>query len=343
MRKTMYCKPLFTSALSLALIAACFSATAQAQWQPSPRYPDPRVKIIDPSFAKYRLPLAKVEQIATGLRWSEGPVWFGDGRYLLWSDIPSNRIMRWDEETGAMSVFRKPSHNSNGNTRDRQGRLITCEHDARRVTRTEYDGAITVIADRYDGKPLNSPNDVVCKSDGSLWFTDPPFGILGFYEGHAAPAELPTNVYRWDPETKQLTVVAGDIARPNGLAFSPDESKLYIVEAGATPRVIRAYDVAANGAQLANPVALVTAEPDGTPDGLRVDVDGNLWVGWGMGKEGLDGVSIFNPQGKLIGRIDLPERCANLCFGGRHRNRLFMCGSTAIYSLYVNTQGAPGG
>jgi gluconolactonase len=314
-----------------------------AQWQPSPRYPDPLVRIIDPSFAKYRLSIAKVEKIASGMRWSEGPVWFGDGRYLLWSDIPNNCIMKWEEETGAVSVFRKPSNNSNGNTRDRQGRLLTCEHDRRRVTRTEYDGTITVIADNYGGKPLNSPNDVVCKSDGSIWFTDPPFGILGYYEGQAAAAELPTNVYRWDPQSKKLEVVAGDINRPNGLAFSPDESKLYIVEAGVSPRVIRSYEVVRGGTQLANGSTLITAEPNGTPDGLRVDVDGNLWVGWGMGEEGLDGVSVFNPQGTLIGRIDLPERCANLCFGGQHRNRLFMCGSTSMFSLFVNTQGATGG
>jgi gluconolactonase len=313
---------------------------AFAEWEPSQRYPDPLVRILGPSFTKYRLPLAKVERIATGMRWSEGPVWFGDGRYLLWSDIPNNRIMRWDEETGAVSVFRKPANNSNGNSRDRQGRLLTCEHDARRVTRTEYDGTITVLADRYDGKRLNSPNDIVCKSDGSLWFTDPPFGILGFYEGHRSEQELPTNVYRLEPESKQLTVVAGDVNRPNGLAFSPDESKLYVVEAGVTPRVIRAYDVVQNGTQLANMRPLITAEQNGTPDGLRVDVDGNLWVGWGMGEAGLDGVGIFDPTGQPIGRIDLPERCANLCFGGRHRNRLFMCGSTSIYSLFVNTQGA---
>ncbi len=320
--------------------AFAWARCVHAEWQPSDRYPDPAVRIIDPSFTKYRLNLAKIEKIASGMRWSEGPVWFGDGRYLLWSDIPNNRMMKWDEETGAVSIFRKPSSNSNGNTRDRQGRLITCEHDARRVTRTEYDGAITVIADNFEGKPLNSPNDVVCKSDGSIWFTDPPFGILGFYEGRVAKPELPTNVYRWDPKTKQLTVVADDINRPNGLAFSPDESKLYLVEGGTAPRVIRAYDVASDGTGLSRGQILVTAEPDGTPDGLRVDVDGNLWVGWGMGKAGLDGVSIFNPQGTLIGRIDLPERCANLCFGGRHRNRLFMCGSTSMFSLFVNTQGA---
>jgi gluconolactonase len=286
------------------------------------------------------LGLAKVEKIASGMRWAEGPVWFGDGRFLLWSDIPNNRMMKWEEETGAVSVFRKPSNNSNGNARDRQGRLLTCEHDARRVTRTEYDGGITVIAEKYDGKPLNSPNDIVCRSDGSIWFTDPPFGILGFYEGHVATPELPTNVYRWDPKTQKLAAVIEDINRPNGLAFSNDETKLYVVEGGVTPRVIRAYDVVDEGMRLTNMRALVKAEDKGSsPDGLRVDVDGNLWVGWGTG-EGLDGVAIFNPEGKLIGRIDLPERCANLCFGGRHRNRLFMCGSTSMFSLYVNTQGA---
>ncbi len=328
-----------TGALSLLAL----NSRARAEWEPSPRYPDPRIQIVDPSFAKYRLNLAKVERIATGMRWSEGPVWFGDGRYLLWSDIPNNRIMKWEEETGAVSVFRKPSNNSNGNTRDRQGRLLTCEHEARRVTRTEYDGSTTVIADQFDGKPLNSPNDVVCKSDGSIWFTDPPFGILGYYEGQVAKPQLTTNVYRWDPTNQKISVVAADIDRPNGLAFSPDESKLYVVEAGVSPRVIRAYDVNRDGTQLANARTLISAGPEGTPDGLRVDVDGNLWVGWGMGKEGLDGVSIFNPEGKLIGRIDLPERCANLCFGGRYRNRLFMCASTSVYSLFVNTQGAVGG
>src|SRR3954466_6504024 len=186
---------------------------AFAEWQPSQRYPDPSIKIIDPGFARYRIAQTKVERIATGMRWCEGPVWFGDGRYLLWSDIPNNRIMRWDEETGRVSVFRKPSNNANGNTRDRQGRLVTCEHDTRRVTRTEYDGTVTVLIDRFDGKPLNSPNDFVVKSDDSIWFTDPPFGILGNYEGHVATPELPTNVYRLDPKTGRATVAAGDINR----------------------------------------------------------------------------------------------------------------------------------
>lgn len=330
-------------AAGTAAAALAAAPRAFAQWQQSQRYPDPAVQIVDPSFGKYRIGLAAVERIASGMRWCEGPVWFGDGRYLLWSDIPNNRIMRWEEETGRVSVFRKPSNNANGNTRDRQGRLLTCEHDARRVTRTEYDGTITVVADRYDGKRLNSPNDIVCKSDGSIWFTDPPFGILGYYEGHVAQPELPTNVYRFDPQSGKLAVAAGDVNRPNGLAFSPDESKLYIVEAGASPRVIRAYDVVDGGIRLSGMRPLITAEQNGTPDGMRVDVDGNLWVGWGMGAEGLDGVAIFNPAGKLIGRIDLPERCANLCFGGKHRNRLFLCGSTSMFSLYVNTQGVAGG
>ena len=331
----------FLAAGTGAAAAAALAPGAIAEWRPSPRYPDPAVKVLDPAFARYRLALAKVERLATGFRWCEGPVWFGDGRYLLFSDIPNDRIMRWEEESGSVGVFRRPSHNANGNTRDGQGRLVTCEHDTRRVTRTEYDGRITVVADRHEGRPLNSPNDVVCRSDGSLWFTDPPFGILGYYEGHLATPELPTNVYRVDPQSGGLAVVAGDLDRPNGLAFSPDESKLYVVESGAAPRLIHAFDVKGGGTRLANKRRLVDAGP-GTPDGLRVDVDGNLWVGWGMGEEGLDGVAVFDPSGKPIGRIDLPERCANLCFGGLHRNRLFMCGSTSLYALYVNTQGALG-
>ena len=317
-------------------------ATPTFAWEPSQRYPDPLVQVVDPSFAPYRLNLAKVERIAPGMRWAEGPVWFGDGRYLLWSDIPNNRMMKWEEETGAVSVFRKPTNFANGNTRDRRGRLITCEHGGRRVTRTEYDGRITVVADCFDGKQLNSPNDVVVKSDDSVWFTDPPFGLLGYYEGYVAKQELPTNVYRVDAQSGAITVVASDITRPNGLCFSPDESRLYVVDCG-TPRSIQVYDVVDGGTRLANKRRLIDAGPGGTPDGMRCDVDGNLWCGWGMGNAELDGVAIFNPEGKLIGRINLPERCANLCFGGLQRNRLFMCSSTSVYSLYVNTQGALGG
>jgi gluconolactonase len=316
--------------------------TESSGWQPDLRYPDPSVRILDPSFAKYRLPLASVEWLATGMRWSEGPVWFGDGRYLLWSDIPNNRIMRWDEETGATTVFRKPSNNANGHTRDREGRLVTCEHDARRVTRTEYDGAITVVCDRHDGKRLNSPNDVVVKSDRSIWFTDPRFGILGYYEGHLDTSELEMNVYRVDGASGAVTVVADGINAPNGLCFSPDESKLYIVESRSDPRRILVYDLIGNGDRIANGRVLIDAGPDGTPDGMRCDIDGNLWCGWGMSEE-LDGVRIFNPAGEPIGHIALPERCANLCFGGRYRNRLFMAASHSLYALYVNAQGVAGG
>jgi gluconolactonase len=325
-----------TSILGMAALARA------ADWQPSPRYPDPLVRVIDPSFNKYRIAIAKVERIATGMRWCEGPVWFGDARRLLWSDIPNNRIMKWEEQTGAVSVFREPSNNGNGNTRDRQGRLLTCEPATRRVTRTEYDGTITVIADQFDGKPLNSPNDIVCRSDGSIWFSD-PYTALGFYGGFVGKTELPSNVYRWDPNTRTIAVVAGEVTRPNGLAFSPDEAKLYIVDGAATPPTIRVYDVVANGTRLSGGRVWLTAEPRGTPDGMRFDIDGNLWAGWGMGDPQLDGVCVFNPEGRLIGRIDLPERCANVCFGGLHRNRLFMAASTSIYSLYVNTQGAAGG
>src|SRR5690348_13318085 len=223
------------------------SSNVVGEWRPTQRYPDPAVESLDPAFDKYRVATAAVERIATGFRWAEGPVWFGDGRFLLWSDIPNERIMRWDEETGAVSVFRKPSNFANGNTRDRQGRLVTCEHGGRRVTRTEYDGAITVLCDGYEGKRLNSPNDVVVKSDGSIWFTDPPFGILGHYEGHKAEPELPHNVYRVDGETGRVAVATGGIDRPNGLAFSPDESLLYVVECGTTPRCFRAFDVTGEG------------------------------------------------------------------------------------------------
>ena len=307
-----------------------------SDWQPAARYPDPAFVAIDPSFERYRVSLAKVERLATGMRWSEGPVWLGDTRSLIWSDVPGDSMHRWDEATGQTSVFRKSSNHANGNTRDRQGRLVTCEHLTRRVTRTEHDGRITVLADAYRGKRLNSPNDIVVKSDGSVWFTDPSFGILSYYEGLKANPELPTNVYRIDADGS-IDVVMEGINQPNGLAFSPDESLLYIVESRATPRRILAYEVV-DGRTLANPRVAVDAGP-GTPDGFRLDTDGNLWCGWGMGSAGLDGVHVFNPAGKLIGRIDLPERCANLCFGGVHRNRLFMAASTSLYALYVNAQG----
>ena len=308
-----------------------------SDWQPSQRYPDPSVVSVDPAFDKYRLPLAKIERIAHGFRWAEGPVWLGDARALVFSDVPGNVMYKWDEETGVTAPYRKPSNNGNGNTRDRQGRIVTCEHLSRRVTRTEHDGRITVLADAYQGKRFNSPNDIVVKSDDSIWFTDPIFGITGFYEGEKDEPQLAPNVYRLDADGT-LSIAAEGVNQPNGLAFSPDESILYVVESRSVPRKILAFDVV-TGRTLANRRVLIDAGPQGTPDGFRCDIDGNLWCGWGMGAAGLDGVHIFNPAGKLIGRIDLPERCANLCFGGVHRNRLLMAASTSVYSLYVNTQG----
>jgi gluconolactonase len=306
------------------------------------RYPDPAIRVLDPRFNALRIASASVECLYQGARWSEGPVWFGDGRYLLWSDIPNDRILRWDEESAQVNVFRKSSNNANGNTRDREGRLVTCEHLTRRVTRTEYDGSITVIADGFGGRPLNSPNDVVVKSDGSIWFTDPTFGIDGFYEGEQKKPELKPCVYRVDGQTGEISVMIDDFAGPNGLAFSPDESVLYVVESRSAPRTIWAFDVPDNGRRLGERRLIVDAG-QGTPDGFRIDIQGNLWCGWGMGNAELDGVRVFTPQGEAIGHIDLPERCANVCFGGRHRNRLFMAASHGLYALYVNTQGVKGG
>jgi gluconolactonase len=309
-------------------------------WEVSQRYPDPRVQVLDASFEKYRLANAAVEQLATGTRWGEGPVWFGDGRYLLWSDIPNNRILKWEESSQSQSVFRYPSNNANGNTRDKQGRLVTCEHGTRRVTRTEYDGSITVLADRFDGKPLNSPNDVVVSSDGAVWFTDPPFGLASFYEGTKARQELPANVYRIDGSSGELSVVCSDVEGPNGLCFSPDEKRLYIVASRARPnRLIYAFDVAPDLKKISNKTVAIDCGP-GTSDGIRCDEDGNLWCGWGMGSSELDGVRVFNDQGTPLAHIHLDERCANICFGGRHNDQLFMAAGKSLYRLFVNTRGA---
>jgi gluconolactonase len=305
------------------------------------RYPDPNLKILDPRFAAMALPMAAIERIAGGCRFTEGPVWFGDGRYLLWSDIPNDRILKWEEETGAVSLYRRPSHYANGNTRDRQGRLLTCEMDSRRLVRTEYDGTITVLADSFDGKRLTGPNDVVVKSDGSIWFSDNGAGIRGNYLGRKAEAELPYRVYRIDPRSGALTVAVDDMERPNGLAFSPDEQRLYVVDTPGGDKTVHVYDVVADGARLAHGRLFFNAMP-GYADGVRCDTAGNLWCGF-SGGEGEDGVAVFAPDGALIGRILLPERCANVCFGGAKRNRLFMAASQSVYALYVEAQGAIGG
>ncbi len=309
----------------------------------SARYPDPAVEVLDAAFLPLRLFSAGVEQLATGCRWAEGPVWFGDGRYLLWSDIPNDRILRWDECSGATSVFRSPSNFANGLVRDRQGRLLACEHLTRRITRTEYDGSLTVLADHHDGKALNSPNDIVCASDGGIWFTDPLFGILSWWEGEPAASQTPMAVYRIDPLSGTVQRVLDDLAAPNGLAFSPDEKILYVVESRATPhRKIWAYDVA--GSTLSNKRLFVDAQGPGAYDGIKVDVQGNLWCGFGSSEatqaQALDGVRVYAPSGAPIAHIHLPERCANLCFGAARRNRLFMAAGHSLYALYVNTRGA---
>jgi gluconolactonase len=321
-----------------AIAAAATAPALAAPWEESVAYPDPRVQVLDPSFNRFRVVSASVERLYTGARWSEGPVWMGDWRCLLWSDIPNNRILRWDEVTGRVSVYRSPSNNSNGLARDREGRLVTCEHFTRRITRAEHDGSITVLADKYDGKPLNSPNDLVVKSDGSIWFSDPSAAAYDPNEGRIETPELPTNVYRIDPKSGRVTVVVGDI-RPNGLAFSPDEKILYLANNEPTPRVILAYDVVDDGQKLANRRVAVTGDGGNIFDGFRVDAFGNIWSGAGPGEE-LNGVAVYNPQGKKIAKISLPERAANLCFGGVRKNRLFMAASHSIYSLFTNSKGA---
>ncbi len=329
-----------------AMTALAFDPLARAtghQAEALVAYPDPAVEVVDPRFAKYKINNAAVERLYTGARWAEGPVWFGDGRYLLFSDIPNNRMLRWLDDTGEVSVFRGPSNYSNGNTRDRQGRLVTCEHDTRRVTRTEHDGTITVLADRYQGKPFNAPNDLAVHSDGAIWFTDPGYGIMSNYEGHKAAFELPANVYRLDPNTREIAVVASDMDKPNGICFSPDEKKVYIVDTGepkhpGDPRPIRVYDVD-DGKRLKNGRMFVDMR-GGSSDGIRCDVDGNVWSAAGWGNEGFNGVHVFAPDGTLIGKIHLPETCANLCFGGTKKNRLFMAASQSLYAVYVGTEGA---
>ncbi|MES2845389.1 MAG: SMP-30/gluconolactonase/LRE family protein [Pseudomonadota bacterium] len=289
------------------------------------------VQVIDPRFASYSMGNAPVKRLATGFDWVEGPVWFGDADCLLFSDIPNNRILRWSD--AGLTTFRQPSNYSNGHTRDRQGRLISCEHGTRRVTRTEYDGSITVIADRYDGKPLNSPNDVVVKSDGSIWFTDPHYGIITSYEGFQAEQELPCHVYRIDPDGT-IEAVLTDFACPNGLAFSPDESRLYVSDTGrmfqGDPQHIRVFDLATGRPRGG---AVFHVIDPGCADGLRVDSDGNLW------SSARDGVHCLSPEGDLLGKVLVPETVSNLCFGGRAKHRLFITATTSLYAITLNRRG----
>lgn len=291
-------------------------------------------EVCDPRFATFVLGNAPVKQLATGFDWVEGPVWFGDANCLLFSDIPNNRIMRWTPGEG-ISTYREPSSYANGHTRDMQGRLVSCEHGTRRVTRTEHDGTITVIADGFEGKRLNSPNDVVVKSDGSIWFTDPHYGIMSNYEGVKSEQELPCQVYRVDGETLEITAVVKDMVCPNGLAFSPDETALYVADTGAifdaeADRHIRKYRV--DGIAVDGGEHFHTIEP-GAADGIRVDTDGNIW------SSAADGVHCLDPNGKLLGKIFVPELVSNICFGGRSKHQLFITATTSLYRVSLNRAG----
>ena len=295
------------------------------------------VEIHDPRFRQLVLPNAWLMRLFRGSLWAEGPVYFADGDYLLWSDIPNNRMLRWVEGLG-VSVFRHPSNHSNGNTRDRQGRLISCEHGTRRLTRTEADGSITVLVDRFGGRRFNSPNDVVVKSDGSIWFSDPTYGIMTSYEGTQAESELEAcYVFRFDPGDGSLDIVADDFVKPNGLAFSPDERTLYISDTGVShdpegPHHIRAFNVREEK-RLSGGRVFAEVSP-GASDGFRVDVQGNIWTSAG------DGVHCYTAQGVLLGKVKIPETVANLTFGGPKKNRLFIAASTSLYAIYVGISGA---
>ena len=299
----------------------------------------PEFESLDERFGKLTFQNVHLEKLYTGCRWAEGPAYFPAGRHLVWSDIPNDRLLRYDETNGAVSVFLSPANNHNGHTVDRQGRLVSCEHRGRCVSRIEHDGSRRVLADRFEGKRLNSPNDVVVKSDGSIWFTDPTYGIDSDYEGDAAPHEIgASNVYRIDPTTGAVNAVATDFVKPNGLAFSSDEKQLYIVDTGAThvpdgPRHMRVADVAADGRSL-GPAKLFATCTVGLFDGFRVDTKGNIWTSAG------DGVHVYAPDGTLLGKIRVPEVVANVCFGGPKRNRLYICGTTSLYAVYVNARGA---
>jgi gluconolactonase len=319
---------------------------------PGSRYPDSHLESAKPkvSFGPADFPAfagtMAVERVATGFRWAEGPVYFAAGRYVLFSDIPNNRIIRFSEDDGHVSVYRQPSMNSNGNTIDREGRLITCEHSGRRVTRTELDGSITIIADKYNGKRLNSPNDAVVTSDGAIWFTDPVYGIGGYYEGvKAEPEQEKHNVYRVDPKSGDIKVVVDDFVEPNGIALSPDEKKLYVIDTGFTdgpnnPSHIRVFDLDVGAGKVSNSKVFADMPKPSITDGVRTDTDGRVWLSVGWGDPNEDGVRCYTPTGELLGKIHIPETVANLCFGGQQRNRLYICGSTSLYAVYTSVQGS---